>query len=336
MPTALQTFTRISTRNDEKPLNILTACTHERYETGLAQTGHRFYAWQGPHIKGWNEKYAPIPDNYHILNKDKHEAQLPLHVDIDLVLSQNKFAQFPIMQLIARQLQVPLITLEHTLPVPTWTTGEKRYFRSMSGDLDLFISEYSIGEWGWTKNDKVDVIRHGVNTELFSPTNNIERENIVCSIVNDWPNRDYCCGFNLWRQITNWPQPRFPINVWGDSKGLSEAAPDVPSLIKEYQRSRIFLNTSLISPVPTVLLEAMACGCAVVSTDTCMIPEFIKHGENGFMGKNAKELSGYVDLLRNDKELAEKMGNAARKTIIENFSLDKFINKWSEVFRKMI
>jgi glycosyltransferase involved in cell wall biosynthesis len=106
--------------------------------------------------------------------------------------------------------------------------------------------------------------------------------------------------------------------------------------VREYQRSKIFLNTSLISPVPTVLLEAMSCGCAVVSTDTCMIPEFIKHGENGFMGKTAHELRYYVDLLRKDDKLASEMGNAARKTIVDNFSMNKFVSKWKEVFRRMI
>jgi len=336
VPTALQTYNRIATRKENEPLNILTFCTHERYETGLAKTGHRFYAWQGPNIKPWKTQYAPVPENYHILDGRKKDSQLPLWVDIDLVLSQNKFAQYEIARVVSRQLQVPLITLEHTLPTPNWSEGTKRFIQSMKGDLDLFISEYSIAQWGWEKNEKVDIIHHGVDTELFTPSADVERENIVCSVVNDWMNRDWCCGFNLWREVTKWPKPEFKINVWGDTKGLSTAAPDVPSLVKEYQRSRIFLNTSLISPVPTVLLEAMSCGCAVVSTDTCMIPEFIQHGKNGFLGKNARELRYYVDMLRRDEKLAEQLGKAARETIVNNFSMDKFVKKWTEIFRKMV
>jgi glycosyltransferase involved in cell wall biosynthesis len=335
MPTALQTYERIATRDDTSTLNVLTFCTHERYETGLAKTGHRFYAWQGPNIKGWNTKYAPIPSNYHILDGRKLDSQLPLWVDVDLVLSQNKFAQYEVAAKVARQLQCPLITLEHTLPSPKFLGGMRKYLQSLKGDLDLFISDYSIEQWGWDKGEKVDVIHHGVDTDLFIPSDQI-REDLVCSVVNDWMNRDWCCGFNLWRQVTNWPETTLPLNVWGDTKGLSTSAPDVPSLVREYQRSKIFLNTSLISPVPTVLLEAMSCGCAVVSTDTCMIPEFIKHGENGFMGKTAHELRYYVDLLRKDDKLASEMGNAARKTIVDNFSMNKFVSKWKEVFRRMI
>lgn len=335
MPTALQTMLRKATRDDDKPLNILTFPTHERYETGLAKTGHNFYGWQGPNIKTWNTKFAPVPQNYTILNGKLLDAQFPLWLDIDLVLSQNKFGQYGIAAQVARRLQCPLVTLEHTLPTPDLSKSVKWYLSSMKGDLDVFISEYSIEQWGWTKEDNVEVVHHGVDTELFTPGNG-EREDKVISVVNDWMNRDWCCGFRIWQDATGWPKSSLPLNVWGDTTGLSRAAEDVHELIREYQRSTIFLNTSLISPVPTALLEAMSCGCAVVSTDTCMIPEFIHHGENGFLADNPEDLRKYVDILRTDDNLRQRMGAAARATIVDNFSMDKFVNKWKEVFRKAI
>ncbi len=336
MPTPVQTIVRKAVRDNSQPLNILTFPTHERYETGLAKTGHNFYAWQGPNIKTWNKTYAPVPNNYHLLNGKKLDAQLPLWVDIDLVLSQNKYGQFEIAQKIARQLQCPLVTLEHTLPAPGLPKGFIWQLSQMKGDLDIFISEYSIEQWGWAKDaGNLEVVRHGVDTDLFSPDPSIKREDLVCSVVNDWMNRDWCCGFRLWKDTTGWPESPLPLNVWGDTQGLSKAA-DVPTLVHQYRRSRIFLNTSLISPVPTVLLEAMSTGCAVVSSNTCMIPEFIRHGENGFLGNSPEELRGYVDLLRRDERLALKMGEAARKTIVENFSMEAFVNRWNEIFRKLI
>lgn len=335
MPTALQVITRKSVVGESEPLNILTFPTHERYETGLAKTGHRFYGWQGPNIKTWNTKYAPIPDNYHILNGKLLDAQLPLWVDIDLVLSQNKFGQYSVANNIARRLQCPLVTLEHTLPTPNMHRAQKQYIKSMKGDLDVFISEYSIEQWGWVPGDNVEVVHHGLDTDLFSPDNR-QRDNVVCSVVNDWMNRDWCCGFKIWQNTTQWPNSQFNLNVWGDTPGLSIAAPDVPSLVHEYRRSSVFLNTSLISPVPTALLEAMSCGCAVVSTNTCMIPEFIKHGENGFLSNDPNKLREYTAMLLNDYNLARKIGDAARKTIVENFGISKFVNKWAEIFRKVL
>ena len=76
----------------------------------------------------------------------------------------------------------------------------------------------------------------------------------------------------------------------------------------------------------------MACGCAVVSTATCMIPEIIKNGQNGYIANNPKQLREYVNKLLSDEDLATELGIEARKTVINNFSLNNFVSKWNEVF----
>ena len=71
------------------------------------------------------------------------------------------------------------------------------------------------------------------------------------------------------------------------------------------------------------MLEAMACGCAVVTTATCMIPEVIEHGKNGMMSNNESELNSYVKQLFNDEDLRKSLGEEARKTVLEKFSEKK-------------
>jgi glycosyltransferase involved in cell wall biosynthesis len=122
------------------------------------------------------------------------------------------------------------------------------------------------------------------------------------------------------------------VRVVGDSPGLSEQSESEAALVQEYQSSQIFLNTSTISPIPTALLEAMSCGCAVVTTATCMIPEIIENGKNGFMSNDEDELRNYINMLLNDKELREHCGNNARETVMEKFSESLFIDKWNQVF----
>ena len=92
------------------------------------------------------------------------------------------------------------------------------------------------------------------------------------------------------------------------------------------------MNTSTISPIPTALLEAMACGCAVVSTATCMIPEIIEHGVDGFITNDEKEMREYLELLSNDEQLALEMGKRARQKIVEHYSEDQFVNQWLDFF----
>ena len=333
MTVSTRTIMRNACRRKDEKLNILSFPTHERYQTNLAKTGHNFYLWQGGDgIKPWVEKYAGVPDGTVLLNPSKGQNQIPEHVDIDLVLSQNKFGQFSVAQQISEQLRVPLVSIEHTLPMSTWTKAHIQKIHEMSGDINIFISEYSREEWGWEK-DEAAVIHHGIDSDSFCPPSvDEERSDVVLSVVNDWINRDWCCGFRLWQSITGYPEHKMNLDVVGDTPGLSIPTDSTAELIQKYQQSRIFLNTSLISPIPTALLEAMSCGCAVVTTGTCMIPEIINNGENGYMSNDGQELKQYVEKLLKDKDLCAKMGENARKTIVDKFGIKKFTESWDEVF----
>ena len=122
----------------------------------------------------------------------------------------------------------------------------------------------------------------------------------------------------------------------GDSPGLSKPAESIEALRDAYKSSSVFLNTSIHSPVPTVLMEAMACGCAVVSTDNCMIPEIIEHGVNGLLANTAEELRKNCTYLLKNPEKARELGENARRTIEEKFNLQRFTDNWNNLFFKVI
>ena len=138
MVSLVQSILRNSTRKPAEPLNILSFPTHERYQTNLAQTGHNFYLWQSEGIKPWIDDYAPVPNNTVLLNPDKGANQIPDHLDIDLVLSQNKFGQFSIAEQIREQLQIPMISIEHTLPMESWPLHQLESLYRMRGDKNIF------------------------------------------------------------------------------------------------------------------------------------------------------------------------------------------------------
>lgn len=327
MPCIVGTLTRAASRRKGERLNILTFPTHERYETGLAMTGHNFYALRGPGIKDWNKQYAPVPPNYTLLDPTLDTRQIPVELDFDLVLSQNKAGQYPVAVQIARRLHLPLVCLEHTLPPKEWTPGQIARVMRMKGDINVFISEYSRAEWGWLENE-ARVVHHGIDTKVFKPTTPFkDRTPHALSVVNDWINRDWCCGYNLWKQAMD----GLPVMVLGDTPGLSKAAKGVPELVAAYNNSQIFVNTSLISPIPTALLEAMACGCAVVTTGTCMIPNVVRHGINGLVADTPAKIRSCVERLLANPEEAEGMGRAARNWIENQFSMNTFIKNWNSV-----
>ncbi len=328
----ISSILRRAARKPSDPLNILTFCAHERYESKLSKTGHNFYCFTSPMAKKWNLDYAPLPKNYHIL--DGTENQIPLHLDLDLVLCHTLDDKLQVSFNIASKLDIPLVTLVHVLPDTRVTDDEMAaqiaFSQSLNMDKLLFISDYSRKAWGHTEST-AGVIEHGVTTDFWKPIE-VKKKKRIFSVVNKWADRDWCCGFNLWKRVTN----GLPVAVAGDNPGISEAAKSLEDLRLQYNTNRIFLNTSLVSPVPTSLLEAMSCGCAIVSTDNCMIPEIIKNGENGFITNDENEMRERLEQLLEDDDLAKKLGDNARKTITSSFSLNRHLKSWNNVFEEVI
>lgn len=311
--------------NNNTKLNILCMPTHERIESLIAKTNHNFYSIRHPQLKDWVYKHAPKPNNYFLYDISRP----PHHVTFDLVLSQSKFGQYELLAPMAQSMGIPLVTIEHTASLPNWPIEEKQLLSQMTGDLNLFIADWQIDAWGF-QNQNNKVIYHAVDSELFKPLE--KNKNHIFSVVNDWINRGSILGFPLWQKLTD----GLPRYVRGDTKGFSEAAPSVEILAQEYGESKIFLNTSLYSALPTSLLEAMSAGCAVVSTNTCGIPEIIEHGVNGLISSNQQELRKFLEELIHNDKLAQELGANARKTILEKCSLTRFVQEYDEAFRSVL
>lgn len=323
MPTTVSTILRAVTRTEKDPLNILTYCTHERYESCFALLPHQFYAYRGPGIKDWNKVFASLPLNYTLLEPN----QIPPDLDFDVILSQNKFGQFPVAKRFSETWQVPLISLEHTLPHPGWSELHITRIRNQRGHVNVFLSEYSKNAWGW--EDEAVIIPPGIDTDTFMPEWVLQLQPAILSVVNDWINRDWACGFSLWKEVTK----GLPVMVLGDTPGLSKPAKNTQELVSAYRQCQVFLNTSLVSTAPFTLLEAMACGCAVVSTATTMIPQIVEDGVNGFCSNDPAVLRQRCEQLLADVNLCRKLGREARKTMEERFSFKRMAADWDAVLR---
>lgn len=335
MPNAIQSIIRKATRKQDEPLNILLLPTHERYESSLAETGHNFYAINVAGGKKWNETYAKVPDNYHILPESYNEITVYPWLDFDCIISQHKSTQFELCNAISKRLQIPLISMEHMLPNAEFTPEQAAIARTQLGDINVFVSEYQKEQWGY---DGV-VNPTGIDTEVFKPKPEIQKEEFCLTVVNNFIKRDAACGFTLWKEITGFPNPTpiIPYRLLGNTPGLSQPAPDIETLVSFYNASTLYLNTTIVSSLPTVMLESMACGTPCVSTDTCLIPHnIIEHGVNGFVGKNVREIQEYSLALLKNKNLAKKMGKEARKTILEKFSKERFVQNWNDIFNYAI
>lgn len=111
--------------------------------------------------------------------------------------------------------------------------------------------------------------------------------------------------------------------------------------VSEYlQASDIFVLPSLDEGLPNALLEAMSCGLATVASRIAPTEEIISPGINGVFVKrgDSLDLKEKISLLVNDRGKRQKLGQEARKTVTEKFSLEKisqeYINFYSRTMGK--
>ncbi len=89
-------------------------------------------------------------------------------------------------------------------------------------------------------------------------------------------------------------------------------------------------------PLPTVVLEAMACGKPVVSYRHGGVCEMVKEGENGLLAtpNQPAELTKAIQDLAENTEKREQFGKASVKRQKELFSLQSYIRNFSDLYKK--
>jgi glycosyltransferase involved in cell wall biosynthesis len=86
--------------------------------------------------------------------------------------------------------------------------------------------------------------------------------------------------------------------------------------------------------IPNVLVEAMAVGLPVVSTNISGIPELIEHGVSGLLApqKDARALADAIAELLDSPALRQQLGAAAREKVCRLFDSESNILELHRLF----
>lgn len=89
---------------------------------------------------------------------------------------------------------------------------------------------------------------------------------------------------------------------------------------------------------PWVIVEAMAAGLPIISTDQGAIIESVKDGDNGFIVRsgNPEEIADRLQKLIVDQSLRNRMSVASRKNYENGFTEEKMVGNLTTIFEKVI
>ena len=98
--------------------------------------------------------------------------------------------------------------------------------------------------------------------------------------------------------------------------------------------ARLFGFSSVDEGTPNAILEAMAMGLPIVSTNVDGIPAMVEHGKHGYLfdAYDSKAMGEYMLEVLTTDNLAEDMGDAARKRTEDFYSLELMARRHEAVY----
>ena len=239
-----------------------------------------------------------------------------------------------------------------------WNQNLKELFERV--DCLHFVSEWLYNQAliiGAPK-EKSRVIYAGIDTDFFLPENskeilNSERKIRLISTGRLVPLKGYEYVFPAIRQLlADGVDIEYTIIGTGsDFERLNQILKDLglinqvkfvgkkpKSDIKKLLNSAdIYLHPSTTEALPGAVLEACAMELPIVATDVGGIPEIIKTGVNGLLvpPRDPDALASSLRQLVKKPVYAQAMGQAARKTVENKFSLEQETKNWRELYLSM-
>ncbi|WP_312510908.1 glycosyltransferase [Chryseobacterium culicis] len=173
-----------------------------------------------------------------------------------------------------------------------------------------------------------------------------KKENIICTVGRLHPEKNIAEFIDIIKECNIGQDWKIIIAGNGSQMALLkeqtqklgldniEFLGDIPQeeILELYKKSKIFCMTSLNEGLPTVLIEAMFCGNALIAYDCPTGPSEIINAFNGYLIK-MRDKENYIiklkHLINNSHELTELM--ISSKTESEKWSKEKIIPQWEKI-----
>lgn len=274
----------------------------------------------GKYNKGWDERMRPIPAHARLITLSQ---ALRSSTQYYCIVAHNTTDLVDIRSRPEPKLLVLHHTLEGRFQEENSRVNPQEVRQALHRYIDLIgahvvaTSMFKGESWGFTD----DIVHFGIDVAGYLPHKGHLPQGLrICNFIRS---RRKILLWDFHEQAFE----NIPVTLVGHNPDLPgiEAARDWNHLKTLLQSHRFFIHTAdprFEAGYNMATAEAMAAGLPILGNRHPTSP--IRHGVSGFLSDNPKELQHYARLLIEDADLAGLMGEQARKTILERFSLNRF------------
>jgi glycosyltransferase involved in cell wall biosynthesis len=300
--------------------------------------------------KVWGGGSRPKPDNVHALEYENINDIDCSQYDLFLVHSLERYEA-------VKGLPIKKVYLEHTLPYPLYNGApHNEIIKDPYVKKVVFLSEEQVLSWKIKDIFQVEVIPSCINVDEYEEWKG--GENAILTAVNELPRRNWCCGMDVWEKCSMGlprvllgdgnedvkPNKLYPQYEQYEVYNLNAAGFKKQNEARPYFiNSAVYFNTNLYSTLPFALMEAMAHGMPIVSTNKNTAALYLENEttqhkkKSAFLSNIPFELRYYLrDILNNPgKDEWREIGLAARASAREFFDPNRFISQWEGVLQEV-
>lgn len=201
---------------------------------------------------------------------------------------------------------------------------------------------------------KASVVYNGVDAQLFSPVPKPNSPARILSVGNLIPTKDHALLLRAFARIQKILADS-ELEIIGDGPErarLEELAKDLAihsrvrfrgrqdrqTVAHAMQNCAVFALPSRYEGLGCVYLEAMACAKPVVACAGQGIDEIIQNGHDGMLIPVGDEiaLANRLLALLQDPALRQRLGVAARQTVLQSYTLDHQAGRLADVYRECV
>jgi GalNAc-alpha-(1->4)-GalNAc-alpha-(1->3)-diNAcBac-PP-undecaprenol alpha-1,4-N-acetyl-D-galactosaminyltransferase len=250
--------------------------------------------------------------------------------------------------------KIPVIISERTdpryNPISRFWSCSRRFFYPLSAAL--VVQTRSVGQWAQCTfpSCKISVIPNFVRNIPESKGSGREKS-MILAVGRLGREKGYDLLLRAFA-VAGGVQKGWHLTILGEgierhnlerliaALGLT-ASVHLPGIVKEpaewMQKTSLFVLTSRFEGFPNALLEAMACGCAVIATNCPSAPaEIINDDTNGLLvpAEDVIALSNAMQRLMDDESLRQRMGVQALK-VKTTFSQETIMAEWDALIENI-